>query len=75
MSVGRRHGPATTSASCSRRRPTRPGTRSNGKTIKIDGIQFKLTDAGEAALKAALHETGVSKTLVLFDTDMMFTVK
>jgi hypothetical protein len=51
-----------------------PGFTKNGKTIKIGGIQFKLTTDGEAAINAALHET-VSKTLVLFDTDMMFTVK
>jgi len=52
-----------------------PGFTKKGKAIKIGGIQFKLTDAGEAALNTALHETGFSKTLVLFDTDMMFNLK
>ncbi|MCX6374282.1 MAG: hypothetical protein NTX16_14660 [Actinobacteria bacterium] len=52
-----------------------PGFTKNGKAIKIGGIQFKLTDAGEAALKTALHETDFSRTPVLFDTDMMFTLK
>jgi hypothetical protein len=52
-----------------------PGFTKNGKAIKIGGIQFKLTDAGEAALNTALHETGFSKTLVLFDTNMMFNLK
>jgi hypothetical protein len=52
-----------------------PGFTKNGKAVKIGGIQFKLTDAGEAALNTVLHETGFSKTLVLFDTDMMFNLK
>ncbi len=51
-----------------------PGFTKNGKAIKIGGIQFKLTADGEAAINAALHET-VSKTLVLFDTNVMFTLK
>jgi len=52
-----------------------PSFTKNGKAIKIGGIQFKLTDAGEAALNTALHETGFSKTLVLFDTNVMFNLK
>lgn len=51
-----------------------PGFTKNGKAVKIGGIQFKLTADGEAAINAALHET-VSKTLVLFDTNMLFNLK
>ncbi len=45
-----------------------------GKTIKIDGIQFKLTDAGSLALKVALG-LDIPSTTLFADTDLQFKIK
>jgi len=51
-----------------------PQFTKQGKTIKIDGVQFKLTDAGALTLKTAF---GVElSTFTLFaDTDLQFKTK
>jgi hypothetical protein len=51
-----------------------PTITKNGKAIKIDGVQFKLTPAGETALFNALG-VHVSTSLILFDTDLLFNMK
>jgi hypothetical protein len=45
-----------------------------GKTIKVDGIQFKLTDAGAFAIKTALGVELPTSTLFA-DTDLLFKIR
>jgi hypothetical protein len=45
-----------------------------GKTIKVDGIQFKLTEAGAFALKTALG-VDLPTTTLFADTDLQFKTK
>lgn len=45
-----------------------------GKTIKVDGIQFKLTDAGVLAIKNALG-VELSTATLFADTDLQFKTK
>ena len=45
-----------------------------GKTIKVDGIQFKLTEAGAFALKSALG-VDLPTTTLFADTDLQFKTK
>ena len=45
-----------------------------GKTIKIDGVQFRLTDAGALAIKTALGLDLPTSTLFA-DTDLQFKTK
>jgi hypothetical protein len=51
-----------------------PKFTKQGKTIKIDGIQFKLTAAGALAIKTALG-VDVSTTTLFADTDLQFKIK
>jgi hypothetical protein len=51
-----------------------PKITKNGKAIKIDGVQFKLTAEGQASLLAAIGET-ISTSVILFDTDLLFNMK
>ena len=51
-----------------------PKFTKSGKAITIDGVQFKLTTAGEASLFAYLGEH-ISMTSILFDTDLLFNMK
>ena len=51
-----------------------PKITKTGKSIKIDGVQFKLTTAGQANLLATLGET-ISTSVILFDTDLLFTMQ
>lgn len=66
---------------------TAPATRANvfiatnapkftkqGKTIKIDGVQFKLTAAGALAIKLALG-VELSTSTLFADTDLQFKIK
>ncbi len=47
----------------------------SGKNYHIDGVQFKLTTAGATQLQTALGETDLSTSLILFDSDIYFTLK
>lgn len=51
-----------------------PGYSKQGKTITIDGIQFKLTDAGALALKLALG-VDLPTTTVFADADLRFKIR
>ena len=51
-----------------------PKYTKEGKTIRIEGIQFKLTDAGAFALKTVLGVDLVTTTLFA-DTDLQFKIK
>lgn len=51
-----------------------PKFTKQGKTIKIAGVQFKLTDAGALALKTALG-VELSTSTLLADTDLQFKIK
>jgi len=51
-----------------------PKFTKQGKTIKIDGVQFKLTDAGALAIKTALG-VDLSTTTLFADTDLQFKIK
>ena len=51
-----------------------PKYTKDGKTIKIDGIQFKLTDAGALAIKTALG-VDLDTTTLFADTDLQFKIK
>ena len=51
-----------------------PSYTKQGKTIKIDGVQFLLTDAGALALKTALG-VDLSTTTLFADTDLQFKIK
>ena len=51
-----------------------PKITKTGKAIRITGVQFKLTTAGAANLLATLGET-VSTSVILFDTDLLFTMQ
>lgn len=66
---------------------TAPATRANvfiatnapkftkqGKIIKIDGVQFKLTAAGALAIKLALG-VELSTSTLFADTDLQFKIK
>ena len=50
-----------------------PKYTKQGKTIKVDGIQFKLTDAGALAIKTALG-LDISTTTIFADTDLQFKI-
>ena len=47
-----------------------PKITHSGKAYKIDGVQFKLTDAGVAAIYSVLG-VNLDKTKVIFDTDLL----
>jgi hypothetical protein len=51
-----------------------PGYTKQGKTITIDGIQFKLTDAGALALKLALG-ADLPTTTLFADADLRFKIR
>ena len=51
-----------------------PKYTKDGKTIRIDGIQFKLTDAGALALKTALG-VDLDMTTLFADIDLQFKIK
>jgi hypothetical protein len=51
-----------------------PKYTKQGKTIKVDGIQFKLTDAGAFAIKTALG-VDLSTSTLFADTDLLFKIK
>ena len=51
-----------------------PAYTKQGKTIRIDGIQFKLTDAGALALKLALG-VDLPTTTLFADVDLLFKIK
>ena len=51
-----------------------PKFTKQGKTIKIEGVQFLLTDAGALALKTALG-VDLSTTTLFADTDLQFKIK
>jgi hypothetical protein len=51
-----------------------PKYTKQGKTIKVDGIQFKLTAAGALAIKTALG-VDLSTTTLFADTDLQFKIK
>jgi len=51
-----------------------PKYTKQGKTIKIDGIQFKLTAAGALLIKTALG-VDLSTTTLFADTDLQFKLK
>jgi hypothetical protein len=51
-----------------------PGYAKQGKTIMIDGIQFKLTDAGALALKLALG-VDLPTTTLFADVDLRFKIR
>ncbi len=51
-----------------------PAYTKQGKIIRIDGIQFRLTDAGALALKLALG-VDLSTTTLFADTDLQFKIK
>lgn len=51
-----------------------PKFTKQGKTIKIDGVQFKLTDAGALAIKTALG-VDLSTATLFSDTDLQFKTK
>jgi hypothetical protein len=47
-----------------------PKITHSGKSYKIDGVQFYLTDAGVTAIYSVLGET-FDKTKMIFDTDLL----
>jgi hypothetical protein len=51
-----------------------PAYTKQGKTIKVEGIQFKLTAAGAFAIKAALG-MDLDTTTLFFDADLQFKIK
>ena len=51
-----------------------PSYTKQGKIIKVDGIQFKLTDAGALAIKLALG-LDLPTTTLFADTDLQFRIK
>ena len=53
-----------------------PKITHSGKSYKIDGVQFKLTDAGVAAINSVLGATvNLDKTKVIFNTDLLPVLK
>ena len=53
---------------------TAPKITHSGKKYQIDGIKFRLTPTAQSQLTAALGET-ISTSLVVFDSDLYFTMK
>jgi hypothetical protein len=51
-----------------------PKFTKQGKTIKIDGVQFKLTAAGALAIKLALG-VELSTSTLFADTDLQYKIK
>ena len=51
-----------------------PKITHSGKKYQIDGIKFRLTPTAQSQLTAALGET-ISTSLVVFDSDLYFTMK
>jgi hypothetical protein len=51
-----------------------PKITHNGKAYKIDGVQFKLTQAGIDAIDAAIG-VKMSKDVIFFDTDLLPVLK
>jgi hypothetical protein len=51
-----------------------PKITHSGKSYKIDGVQFKLTDAGDAAIFSLLG-VNLDKTKVMFDADLLPVLK
>jgi hypothetical protein len=51
-----------------------PKITKNGKSYKIDGVQFKLTTEGDEAIFSLLG-VNLDKTKVIFDTDLLPVLK
>ena len=51
-----------------------PKITHNGKAYNIDGVQFKLTTEGEAAIYSVIG-VHLDKTKVLFDTNLLPVLK
>ena len=51
-----------------------PKITHSGKAYKIDGVQFKLTQAGHDAILAVIGET-LDRTTIIFDADLLPVLK